>query len=314
MPEISVIVPVYQVEEYLTRCLESILSKSFDDYELLLIDDGSTDRSGIICDEYMAKSEKIVVFHKTNGGVSSARNVGLDHAKGRLITFVDSDDVVHPRYLEMMRNQLGNADFAECKMKNISNESDRTISGSFTGYRLNFMTARKRQLLLLRNGGGVCGGLFIKRTIGSLRFNDDIKHAEDSLFLYLYLSSCNRIVQILEPLYCYCHRPDSAIATIDRKGYVDRAYVERFLYNLEVEAFKRESDKESQKTLLFVAIKLFHRYKNLEEWEEFNRFKKLCKRKLLHIIEPSFNYLNFKEKLFLVYEVLLQRNELIKVK
>lgn len=92
MPTISVIVPIYNAEKYLHRCIDSILAQNFTDFELLLIDDGSTDNSGFICDEYAQKDRRIRVFHKKNGGVSSARNLGLDNAQGEWITFVDSDD------------------------------------------------------------------------------------------------------------------------------------------------------------------------------------------------------------------------------
>lgn len=92
MPKISVIVPVYNTEQYLHRCIDSILAQTFTDFELLLIDDGSKDSSGKICDEYAAKDSRVRVFHKENGGVSSARNLGLDNAQGDWITFVDSDD------------------------------------------------------------------------------------------------------------------------------------------------------------------------------------------------------------------------------
>ena len=98
-PKISVIVPVYNVEQYLPRCIDSILAQTFTDFELLLIDDGSTDKSGDICDEYARKDPRIRVFHKPNGGVSSARNMGLDNAKGEWIAFVDSDDWVNEDFL-----------------------------------------------------------------------------------------------------------------------------------------------------------------------------------------------------------------------
>lgn len=91
-PLISVIVPVYNVEKYLPRCIDSIIDQTFKNFELLLIDDGSKDKSGEICDEYAKRDNRIKVFHKENGGVSSARNVGLDSAKGEWIIFCDSDD------------------------------------------------------------------------------------------------------------------------------------------------------------------------------------------------------------------------------
>ena len=102
MPKVSIIVPVYNVEAYLHRCIDSILAQTFTDWELLLIDDGSPDRSGEICDEYALKDKRIRVFHKKNGGVSSARNFGLNNACGDWTTFVDSDDFLDRTSLSKM--------------------------------------------------------------------------------------------------------------------------------------------------------------------------------------------------------------------
>ena len=98
MPVLSIIVPVYNVEKFLRECVESILSQSFTDYELILVDDGSTDNSGPICDEYSKLDNRIVVIHKKNGGQSSARNIGIDKAKGDYLTFIDSDDYLADKY------------------------------------------------------------------------------------------------------------------------------------------------------------------------------------------------------------------------
>lgn len=103
-PQISVIVPVYNVEKFLTQCIDSILNQDFIDFELLLVDDGSRDKSGKICDEYAHKDHRIRVFHKENGGVSSARNLGIDHATGQYIAFIDSDDYVDADYLSILMN------------------------------------------------------------------------------------------------------------------------------------------------------------------------------------------------------------------
>ena len=98
-PKITVIIPVYNAESTLRRCLDSILAQTFTDFECLLINDGSKDRSGEICEEYANKDSRVRVFHKENGGVSSARNVGLDNARGEWITFCDSDDTVMPEWI-----------------------------------------------------------------------------------------------------------------------------------------------------------------------------------------------------------------------
>ena len=98
-PKISVIVPVYKAEAYLRCCVDSLLAQTFRDFEILLIDDGSPDKSGEICDEYARQDGRIKALHKKNGGVSSARNVGIEHAQGEWITFVDADDYVKSAYL-----------------------------------------------------------------------------------------------------------------------------------------------------------------------------------------------------------------------
>lgn len=102
----SIIVPVYNVEQYLSRCIESVLSQTFKDFELILVDDGSTDSSGAICDHYAEKDNRIIVIHKENGGVSTARNVGIENARGEYITFCDSDDYYKDKLLETVVSYL----------------------------------------------------------------------------------------------------------------------------------------------------------------------------------------------------------------
>lgn len=116
MPNISVVVPVFNAEKYLSECIDSILSQTFTDFELLLINDGSKDNSGAICDEYAHKDYRVKVFHKENGGVSSARNLGLENAKGEWIAFVDSDDWIDKTMYQEMHDLaiLDNADVVYC--------------------------------------------------------------------------------------------------------------------------------------------------------------------------------------------------------
>ena len=124
-PKISVIVPVYKAEKYLHRCVDSILAQTFTDFELLLINDGSPDNSGAICDEYAQKDNRVHVFHKENGGASSARNLGLDNVKGEWITFVDSGDWIDSNmYKEMLHTAMQNSvDAVYCDM--VMEETDK---------------------------------------------------------------------------------------------------------------------------------------------------------------------------------------------
>ena len=113
---ISIIVPIYKVEEYLPRCIESILNQTYQDFELILVDDGSPDLSGDICDVYAETDPRIKVIHQENSGISDARNEGLSRAKGEYISFIDSDDWVHPEFLQQLLYTIEkyDADIAEC--------------------------------------------------------------------------------------------------------------------------------------------------------------------------------------------------------
>ena len=121
MAEISIIVPVYQVEKYIRQCIESILAQTFTDFELILVDDGSKDNSGKICDEYAEKDKRIRVIHKENDGLSDARNKGLDNASGNYFMFVDGDDYISPNMAECLYKKISEAkaDIAACNYRYI---------------------------------------------------------------------------------------------------------------------------------------------------------------------------------------------------
>nr|WP_302853132.1 glycosyltransferase [Methanosphaera stadtmanae] len=119
--KVSIVIPVYNVEKYIERCLKSILNQTLDSIEVIVIDDGSTDNSGKICDEFSTKYKNVKTFHKRNGGVSSARNLGISIAKGEYIGFVDPDDFIHVNmYKELYENaKKVNSDIAICSFKEI---------------------------------------------------------------------------------------------------------------------------------------------------------------------------------------------------
>lgn len=123
---ISIIVPVYNVETYLPTCIESILDQTYKDFEILLIDDGSTDNSGKICDEYAKRDNRCIAIHQQNKGVYNARNTGLSNATGEYISFVDSDDYIHPQMLEILYEALqkGDYDFSMITYKKVFNKSE----------------------------------------------------------------------------------------------------------------------------------------------------------------------------------------------
>ena len=111
MVKISMIVPVYQVEKYIAQCIESVLNQTFSDFELILIDDGSKDNSGAICDSYAAKDDRIIVIHTKNNGAATARNIGLERASGEYITFLDGDDYLAENMLSRLYEEIENSDY-----------------------------------------------------------------------------------------------------------------------------------------------------------------------------------------------------------
>ena len=205
MPKISVIVSVYNVEHYLRQCVDSILNQTFMDFELLLVDDGSTDRSGAICDEYASLDARVKVFHTTNRGVSAARNLGIDEASAEWITFVDSDDFVESDYLESLDKGNGcELSFVGINRYNIDNKSRQVLVKFHSEFIFREQLGKKvveRDLLAV---GYVWGKLYKREIIDSnhIRFDERIRIMhEDHLFYYDYLVHCESIY--LSDAVCY---------------------------------------------------------------------------------------------------------------
>lgn len=205
MPKISVIVPVYNTEKYLHRCIDSILAQTFTDFELFLIDDGSKDGSGKICDEYAAKDSRVRVFHKENGGVSSARNSGLDNACGEWIAFVDSDDWIDNDYLSVLL-EGEKSDLCICNLK-IENSNliwDVVIENGLQN---------KTSIENLFDKGGFTGFTFLgpicklfRKTIidnYNIRYRETVSSGEDSLFVLDYFCHIDNYFGINKSLYHY---------------------------------------------------------------------------------------------------------------
>ena len=203
---VSIIVPVYNVEEYLSRCIDSILAQTFTEFELLLIDDGSTDSSGIICDEYKNKDDRIRVFHKKNGGVSSARNIGIENANGDWLAFVDSDDYVYSTFLETYV-ELYSGEVELCILGIVP---DYSISAEYkiTNTSIDYNGDLKGALSLLYNCkmfGSLCNKCFKKSVIdkNDLRFNELYRFREDEEFLLRYMSHVKQVAATTMQSYVY---------------------------------------------------------------------------------------------------------------
>ncbi len=210
---LSIIIPVYNAEEYLDRCLDSVFEQSFPSYEVILVDDGSTDSSPLICDRYSATDPRFRTIHKENGGVSSARNAGMNLAKGEYLMFVDSDDALLPDALDRMMEGVADEDI---------------ILGGYTAF-IGGVPSREVLPLKLRSYRGeemVCffednirrncemldapwSKMYRRKTVGDLRFCEDLSYAEDKLFVFSFMAKCQSAHTCDVPVYGYHIRPGS---------------------------------------------------------------------------------------------------------
>lgn len=203
MPKVSIIVPIYNSEAHLSRCIDSILAQTLTDFELILVNDGSQDNSGKICDNYAQKDSRIIVLHKENGGTSSARNVGLKKSRGEYITFVDSDDTIYPHYLTSFSYD---ADFEVAGLETIGSNPeidfpDNNIMLEKSSDIYNWFTRNSHRKYLT----SVCCKLFSRSIIDSnaLKFDYGVTYGEDTIFIYNYLSLCKTILLIQDIIYKY---------------------------------------------------------------------------------------------------------------
>lgn len=208
MPKVSIIVPVFKAEKYLRHCVDSILAQIFADWECILVDDGSPDGSGAICDEYARKYARIKVIHKENGGVSSARNIALGRISGKWLAFVDSDDCLYSnaiqKWIEVAeRNKL---DLIQCHFNREYKE------GQVVADDTEVLTAQ--QYADKENYLTCAWGTLFKTSIVkdySLRFDENVRLGEDQIFLLNYMQYCKSLQRIGDVLYFYRDNDQSAV-------------------------------------------------------------------------------------------------------
>lgn len=208
-PLISIIIPIYNVESYLRRCLDSIIKQTYTYLEIILVDDGSPDGCPKICDEYATIDNRITVIHKKNGGLSDARNAGLDICKGDYISFVDSDDWINERYIETLLNHALKED-ADI----VIGENSRTKSNKKT--EIHTFSSKKALLHLFKKNHLAFtvswGKLYKKKLFYFLRFPLG-KYHEDEFTTYILFYNSKKIVYSSEILYYYYQRENSIVAT-----------------------------------------------------------------------------------------------------
>lgn len=222
---ISVVVPVYNVEKYLKRCIESILNQTYKNLEIILVDDGSKDKSGQICDEYSKKDERIKVIHKENGGLSDARNVGVENGLGKYICFIDSDDYIDVKFLENLYLIIKkyNADISVCCYKIVyenSNYLKIEERREFKEEIWNKEQSYKELLLFGKLENYIWNKLFKKSLFNGICFPNG-KKMEDIGTTYLLLDKAKKIVKTNYVGYFYMQRKGSIMSNLNEKLIID---------------------------------------------------------------------------------------------
>lgn len=212
---ISIIVPIYKVEDYLNRCVDSLLNQTYENIEIILIDDGSPDKCGEICDGYVKLDKRVKVIHKENGGLSDARNTGISAARGSYITFIDSDDWINKNYVKVLYELLKskNADISACNFVRTFTDDEPQYTHNATVYEYSNIEALHQlvgefyvQMVI------ACCKLYKTELFRELRFPVGKIH-EDEFITYKLLYKANKVVFTTEPLLYYRQRSDSIMGS-----------------------------------------------------------------------------------------------------
>ena len=260
MKKISVIIPVYNIEKYLPKCLQSIEEQSvFQDLEIILIDDGSKDSSGKICDNFANKYNNVYVTHKKNGGVSSARNIGIEIATGEYISFVDGDDYLNSNHFDEFFKDIDNTN-----SDLIIHDYYVEFENSFYKYRKNKIKKefkREESIKEILSGGVIGNNLFDKAfkksKIRNVRFNSKIRIGEDLLFIYQFLESVDKVLVRSIATYHYIQRTGSAM---------NSTFGDKFFDIIEVSQIIENNIKKNHPRLINYAqaLTIYSKYKTLE--------------------------------------------------
>lgn len=232
MPTISVIVPVYKVEPYIRKCVDSILGQTFSDIQVILVDDGSPDQCGKICDEYAKQDNRVEVIHKENGGLSDARNAGIPYAKGEYIIFLDSDDYIENDMFEYMYTRIkdSGADMATCGLYEVYKDRIETQKEE-----VDFVCTGEEAFRCILRGhtirGEIWNKLIRKSCIEDLRFPKGRLY-EDIYYTVDLMQRIKKVAVGTKPKYYYLHREDS----ITGKAYRPKVFdiIDGYTKNYEV--------------------------------------------------------------------------------
>lgn len=254
MELVSVIVPIYNVEKYLERCIESIRKQTYTEIEIILVDDGSLDNSGVICDKYIEIDDRIVVIHKKNGGLGDARNVGVEKAKGKYILFVDSDDRIHEKLVEETVREAEKNQADIVIFDYIGEEIDGRLNDCFTfDFPERKVMNAAEQKNLIMNSCSAINKLILKKTWLSQELKFPIgKHYEDLATIPKLMVQAERVIYIKEVYYYYLMREGSIMHSKNfERNFRERTWAADGILNYFTEQNLFEEYKSELEYLIF---------------------------------------------------------------
>ncbi len=288
-PLISVIIPIYKVEDFLDECISSVISQTYRHLEIILVEDGSPDGCPEMCDKWAEKDRRIKVIHKANGGLSDARNAGLEVASGDYIAFVDSDDWIMPKMYEKMLlvMQLENADICACNMRSCYSDHENVW-----GCR-EYVIGNSEQILDMLYSDtkypvAAINKLYKRECWEELRFPVG-KICEDAFTTFRLVHNAKRIVQIPEAFYCYRIRPQSIMTSAFSIKRMDEEEAWRVNYQFVKEYYPQLYKKAFQFYIqkVHVLIQTISKEQRQEFLQQFEYLKKIMEQNLVFVIFKS---------------------------
>ena len=285
--KVSVIVPVYNVEKYLERCVHSILNQTHTNLEIVLVNDGSKDSSGTICDAFEKKDSRIKVVHQKNGGLSAARNTGLNHATGDFIAFIDSDDWIELDMFEIMLNYAfkHELDIIECDIQYTSKEKIKTDPTFF------IENKEDAAIRIIENRFfSVCRRIYSFDIIKNMRFIENYIY-EDMLFTSELIRSIEKVGYIKKPFYNYFIENDTSImhGSYNMRNVNSIDTIEKFETNIKKHFSNKKIIKAAENYVLFFSV---HNYQKLFENKNLDKkqkYRKELKRKIIKNYDSNSN-------------------------
>lgn len=271
MAELSIIIPVYNSVNYLRQTIQTVLQQTYKNFELLLVDDGSTDRSLSICQQMAAQDDRIRIIHKENGGVSSSRNCGIDAATGTYIAFVDADDCIDPVMYEMMISILkkSESDFVGCciikenKYKPLQHVKKNDIISykplNLLSKKMNFMDSSLNKV-------------YTRKFIGTTRFDESISYSEDKLFVSELLLKANKVILLSNPFYHYIQRKGSLSWQDNLVIWEGNFRVNKQIYEkvnaMNIDEILRKSVFQDYAKAIIALLRFYIKYRHEKEYDK----------------------------------------------